>query len=320
MAERESIVRKASKYLSSHMALVVFGAVASIGGLLSIGSLVINLGINAIVVADGFSVVGKSFLPHAIAIGIGALVACIVILYVSGFAQAILLKVVGAGAHGEDDVWYGALRRGISAALPLMYVWMLFYIAIGLFTYGVYYLALVVLNAVASVSVSVVISVLAILLIAFLVTFFAIIAMNASCFVSMYRLKTWKAIASGFDLFVQMQLRSLGMMALLVLLWIASFAVMFVACGLIAFVAVWLAHFAVSPEHLARFLSDGLYGNGLLKAFLLGILFLTNTILTAFGDVVWALFFLDHVSSLQLPKKKVSHEDVMSAFPEVETA
>jgi hypothetical protein len=168
--------------------------------------------------------------------------------------------------------------------------------------------------------VSAVISIAAIVLMVLLTAVFAIIAMNASCFVSIYRLKTGKAIASGFDLFIQMQLRSIEMMLLLVLMWIVGFALVSLVFGIILFIGIWFAHFIVSPDALAAFLKFSLTSSGLLISILLGILFVTNAVLTAFGDTAWALFFLDHVSSLQLPKKKVLYGSLQSSLPEAETA
>lgn len=320
MTERASTVSRAWKHVTKHPMVVLFGAISAAGGVISILGLITNAAVNSILLADGLRVVGPAFLQHAVAIAIGAVLSFLVILLVSGFAQGILLRVAGGHFHEEDDVWYGALRRGAACAVPLAVIWLLFYLVSAIFTFGVYHLALVVLSAIASETVSAVISAVAIVVMAFLVLLFAIIAMNASCFVSIFRLKTGKALASGFDLFAQMPMRSVGMMLILMIFWIIGFALVIAVCAAILLIGTWLAHFVVSGDRLGNFLNNGLSSDGLLITILLGILFLTNAALTAFGNTAWALFFLEHVSSIQLPKNSKSHETMRSTMPEAETA
>ena len=318
MQKRESIFKTAKKHLLSHPILLLFGVIAAIGGAVNVFGIGINSAVRVLLLDTGLHIIGASFLQRIIAILLGSLLSFVIILAISGFAQAILLKVAGSHFHQEEDLWYGALRRGIKSAIPLAKIWFLFYVASTLFVAGIYRLVLVAATAVNSTVGAIVILALALIGIIFLLLLFGAIAMNASCFVSIFRMKAGKSVASGFDLFAQIPMKSIGILALICLIWIISITILAAASFAVLFIIIWVAHLTVSTEQLTNLIKNGI-NQALLITMLLGILFVTNAVLTAFADTVWALFFLEHVSTAQLPKKLAEHSAIRSAMAEAET-
>ncbi len=320
MQERQSIIRRAISQIAHQPVLVLFGIVASIGGILNVFLVFgLNASVSGILLLDGLHIVGRAFLVHVVAFTLGFLLAFLVILAISGFAQSIILKVAGAHFHKEDDVWYGAFRIGSKAMIPLMSVWVLFYVCTLIFVGGLYRVGLLAISAVRSPIAVDVIALCIIILTLFIVMLFAAVALNASCFVSIFRLKTGKALAAGFDLFARIPMRSIGLLLLLGSIWLLVGIGVAVAYGILTVLCIWIARFGgVSPAHLAAFIVNGLSNGGLLSILFLGILLLTIATLTAFGDTAWTLFFLEHVSTDRLPKKSARQDDVSSVMPEAE--